>query len=82
MQLRLQPSIHQLCRVLIKTVGEESPVNTLGEGGAYFSKGLGFQLESCLVFFSEFQICSALLCTAPSAGFLSMLEHKGVCRYS
>ena len=36
MQLRLQPSIHQLWRVLIKTVGEESPVNILGEGEGFF----------------------------------------------
>lgn len=81
MQLRLQPSIHQLWRVLIKTVGEESPVNILGKGGAYFSKGLGFQLESCLVCFSEFQICSALSRTAPSTGFLSVPEHRSVGRY-
>ena len=39
MQLRLQPSIHQLWRVLIKTVGEESPVNILGEGeGLFFQR--------------------------------------------
>ena len=39
MQLRLQPSIHQLWRVLIKTVGEESPVNILGKGwGLFFQR--------------------------------------------
>lgn len=77
MQLRLQPSIHQLCWVLIKTVGEESPVNTLGEGWGLFFQRVRVsagKLPSLL-----FRVPN-LQCTAVHSAFCWLPEHAGTQR--
>ena len=74
MQLRLQPSIHQLCRVLIKTVGEESPVNTLGEGWGLFFQRVRVSAGKLpnLLFRAP-----NLQCTAVHSTFCWLPEHAG-----